>query len=70
MRHLTDVNAIIKVGDKIKKGQVIGTMGETGAFCAIRHLHIEIWEYLGNARWRNINFYKNNTYQVKHKDRL
>ncbi|ADL07514.1 M23 family metallopeptidase [Thermosediminibacter oceani] len=39
--HLKDV--YVKAGDKVRKGQIIGTVGKTG-LAENPHLHFEVWE--------------------------
>ncbi len=39
-QHLYSVN--VKVGDKVKQGQVLGTIGSSGAVTG-NHLHYEVW---------------------------
>ncbi|TYP57607.1 M23 family metallopeptidase [Thermosediminibacter litoriperuensis] len=39
--HLKDV--YVKAGDKVRQGQIIGTVGKTG-LAETPHLHFEIWE--------------------------
>jgi murein DD-endopeptidase MepM/ murein hydrolase activator NlpD len=41
--HIKYGTIALKVGDKVKKGQVIGTMGLTGLTTGL-HCHFEIWE--------------------------
>ena len=51
--HLQYNSLKVKVGDKVKKGQIIGYMGNTG-YSFGGHLHFEIWK--GNNRINPIEF--------------
>lgn len=53
--HMKKGSIKFKVGDKIKKGQVIGSMGSTGNSTA-RHLHFDI-SYPGNVVMKHGGFY-------------
>ena len=44
--HLKEIDANLRVGDTVKRGQVIGTVGMTGT--KYNHLHFDLW--VCNAR--------------------
>jgi len=48
--HLQKDGAYVKVGDKVRKGQVIGLSGKTG-YTAFPHLHFLVWGFDKNNRW-------------------
>lgn len=61
--HMKKGSLKVKVGDKVKKGQVIGSMGATGNVTG-RHLHFDI-SFSGNVVWAHGGFYvekQNRTY--------
>lgn len=56
--HLSSIHKNIKVGEKVKQGESIGTVGNSGLLEEAKsisdniHLHFEIWvdgEFLGNG---------------------
>lgn len=47
--HLQYKGALVKVGDSIKKRQLIAYSGNTG-FSAIPHLHFVVWKFTKNGR--------------------
>ena len=51
--HLQKDGALVKVGDTVKQGQVIGLSGKTG-FAAIPHLHFIVWTTDKNGRWQQV----------------
>lgn len=46
--HLNSMN--VKPGDRVKKGQLIGTVGTTGIFEHSPHLHLEVVDFTGMQR--------------------
>lgn len=47
--HIRQHGSIVKVGDKVKTGQVIGYSGKTGWIATLgSHLHFEVHTYFGN----------------------
>lgn len=50
--HLKQNGVLVKVGDTIKKGQVIGLSGKTG-FTALPHLHFLVWTNM-NGQWQQV----------------
>jgi hypothetical protein len=61
-RHLQEI--MVKVGDVVKKGEVIASMGTTGTFSSGIHLHFELWRFNGQ-RYININPVLNSTWENK-----
>jgi murein DD-endopeptidase MepM/ murein hydrolase activator NlpD len=51
--HLQKDGALVKVGDTVKQGQVIGLSGKTG-FAAIPHLHFIVWTTNKNGQWQQV----------------
>jgi murein DD-endopeptidase MepM/ murein hydrolase activator NlpD len=66
-RHLDKI--YVKKGDKVKKGQIVASMGNTGYFSLGKHLHYELW-ILEDGRWVNINPVQNSTHNNKYIERL
>ena len=50
--HLQHDGALVKVGDTVKQGQVIGLSGKTG-YAAMPHLHFIVWRNSGGG-WQQI----------------
>ena len=50
--HLQKDGALVKVGDTVKRGQVIGLSGKTG-YAAMPHLHFLVWNSR-NGNWTQI----------------
>ena len=51
--HLQRDGALVKVGDTVRQGQVIGLSGKTG-FTAFPHLHFIVWRSDKNGRWQQV----------------
>jgi len=66
-RHVDNIQ--VSVGDKVKKGQVIASISNTGEWALGRHLHFECWELI-NEKWTNINPFMNSTYGNEWVDKL
>ncbi|MDB5201242.1 MAG: hypothetical protein JWQ27_651 [Ferruginibacter sp.] len=51
--HLQKDGALVKVGDSIKKGQLIGLSGKTG-YAAVPHLHFLVWRNDRSGNWQQV----------------
>ena len=51
--HLQKDGAMVNVGDKVKKGQVIAISGKTG-FSFLPHLHFLVWSSDSKRQWRQV----------------
>lgn len=51
--HLQYNSALVKVGDTVKKGQVIALSGKTG-YAALPHLHFLVWTFNNNGQWQQV----------------
>lgn len=51
--HLMYKGVIVKPGQKVKAGQVIGYVGDTG-YCSSPHLHLEVFRYNGAKKYKNL----------------
>lgn len=67
LRHLNKI--FVGIGQTIKKGDLVGSMGNTGIYSTGKHLHLELWEWNG-SRYVNINPVLNNTWKNKYYERL
>jgi murein DD-endopeptidase MepM/ murein hydrolase activator NlpD len=67
LRHLNKI--FVKKSQIIKKGELVGSMGNTGIYSTGKHLHLELWEWNG-SRYVNINPVLNNTWKNKYYERL
>ena len=50
--HLQENGALVKPGDKVDEGQVIGLSGKTG-YTALPHLHFLVWTNK-NGQWQQV----------------
>ena len=51
--HLQHDGALVKVGDSVKKGQVIALSGKTG-YTALPHLHFLVWTFNNQGDWQQV----------------
>jgi murein DD-endopeptidase MepM/ murein hydrolase activator NlpD len=51
--HLGHNAILVKVGDSVKQGQVIGLSGKTG-YSYFPHLHFIVWKSDGRGQWKQI----------------
>jgi murein DD-endopeptidase MepM/ murein hydrolase activator NlpD len=51
--HLQKDGALVKVGDTVKRGQVIALSGQTG-YAAVPHLHFLVWRSDANKRFQQV----------------
>jgi murein DD-endopeptidase MepM/ murein hydrolase activator NlpD len=51
--HLQYSSAMVKVGDTVRKGQVIALSGKTG-YAALPHLHFLVWTFDDRGNWQQI----------------
>jgi len=51
--HLKNEGALVKVGDTVRQGQVIGLSGKTG-YAAIPHLHFIVWRNDSRGQWQQV----------------
>jgi murein DD-endopeptidase MepM/ murein hydrolase activator NlpD len=51
--HLQYNSALVKIGDTVKKGQVIALSGKTG-YAALPHLHFLVWTFNNNSQWQQV----------------
>ena len=51
--HLRKDGALVKAGDTVRQGQVIGLSGKTG-YAATAHLHFLVWTYDEVRKWRPV----------------
>jgi len=48
--HANSIQEKLKVGSRVKRGQIIGTIGNTGFLCTGPHLHLGIYQMAGEKR--------------------
>lgn len=48
--HADTLVQSLKVGDRVKRGQILGTIGRTGRLCTGPHLHMGLYRLQGNKR--------------------
>lgn len=51
--HLRQNGVIVKIGDTVLQGQVIGYSGKTG-YALFPHLHFLVWRYDKDGHWQQI----------------
>ena len=51
--HLQHDGALVKVGDSVKKGQIIAFSGKTG-YTALPHLHFLVWTFNNQGDWQQV----------------
>jgi murein DD-endopeptidase MepM/ murein hydrolase activator NlpD len=51
--HLKQNGALVKIGDTVKRGQVIGLSGRTG-YSAFPHLHFLAWRFNAKGQWEQM----------------
>jgi murein DD-endopeptidase MepM/ murein hydrolase activator NlpD len=52
--HLTHNGALVEVGDRVERGQVIGLSGFTGMTGSRRHLHFVVFEFIDASGRRSL----------------
>lgn len=51
--HLRFNGVVVKVGDTVKQGQLIGYSGKTG-YTLFPHLHFIVWKFGPNRQWQQV----------------
>jgi hypothetical protein len=51
--HLQKDGALVKLGDTVKQGQIIGLSGKTG-YAALPHLHFIVWSFDSRGQWQQV----------------